>query len=161
AALESFIATASRSGLTRFVLTTREYLLNQAKQAYEKLTHSPIDRSKCTVTLASYSKVQRGRILYNHIYFARLPRAHRERLLADPAYCRKIDHPNYSPRIIDWMTDPRRNVIGSPGQYVDDFLQNLSRPTRLWAHAFEHQLSANAQAVLLALAVLGGVVPHD
>ena len=43
----------------RLILTTREYILNQAKQAHERLASANIEIARCTITVNSYTPVQR------------------------------------------------------------------------------------------------------
>ena len=57
---------------TKFIMTTREYILNQAKLTYEALALSNINLTKCIVDLSDYTPYIRANILYNHLYFSDL-----------------------------------------------------------------------------------------
>ncbi len=57
----------------RFILTTREYILNIAKQQYESFANPPIDFRLCVINLSDYTRTVRAKILYNHIYFSDVP----------------------------------------------------------------------------------------
>ena len=53
--------------------------------------------------------VDRARIFANHAFHSphvTLPM--RKALLHDEAYLKIVDHPNYNPRIIEWITRPGR-----------------------------------------------------
>jgi Restriction endonuclease len=135
----------------RFILTTREYILNTAKIRYESLAQPTVELAPCIVDLADYTRPIRARILYNHIFFSDLPDPYKLELLERKRYSTILAHPNYNPRIIEHMTE-HRNVkhIGHSG-YFEEFLRNLAKPARIWDHAFRNDLSEAAQHTLLVL----------
>jgi hypothetical protein len=138
----------------RFVLTTREYILNAAKLRYETLEHPPVPLEPCIVDLADYTYPIRARILYNHIFFSDLSDEHKRALLEGRHYQQILNHQNYNPRIVEHLTQ-RRNVSRIPPvKYVEKFLISLSNPMQVWDHAFRYQLSQAAQHVLLVMASL-------
>src|SRR5579859_616081 len=137
--LLSFIDTVSKSNTHRFVLTTREYILNQAKTTYEKLSQSKFDYNKCVIDLSQYTLFDRAKILFNHVYFSDLPQQYKDALLAKRAYMGIVRHANVSPRIIEWMSSYTRVSDIPSKNYVRDFIANLDDPSKLWEHAFENQ----------------------
>jgi len=152
--LIEFMEEVASNNNWRFVLTTREYILNAARFRYETLANSAVDLAPCIVDLADYTRPIRARILYNHIFFSDLPDSYKRALLENRRYDKIVVHPNYNPRIIDHMTRAR-NVVDIPiAAYFDDFLKNLANPILVWDHAFRHQLSEAAQHVLLVMGSL-------
>jgi hypothetical protein len=154
ARLAQFIARVRSASNKRFIMTTREYILREAKQTYEQLDHADVDLFKYTLTLEAYSRVDRAHILYNHLYFSPLPKASIRAVVKDERYLAIIDHDNYSPRIIEYAITlaEREGVVGE--RFVKLFLESLDKPERLWSHAFQNQLDDDERAVLLALATL-------
>jgi hypothetical protein len=73
-ALVDFVEMVKATGKSRFILTTREHLLQGAHAASERLRHSTLLDHRCLLELVDYSKGQRARILYNHLYFSDLSR---------------------------------------------------------------------------------------
>lgn len=59
----------------RFILTTREYILNIARQRYEAFAHPRIEFRMCVINLSDYTRPARAKILYNHIFFSDLPKS--------------------------------------------------------------------------------------
>lgn len=149
-----FIDLVRESKNTRFILTTREYILNQAKTKYEKLAQSNFDIHRCVISLADYTRFDRAKILFNHVYFSGLPRAYKKALLSHKSYLNIIDHENFNPRIIEWMTGHVAEMEVEGRNYITHFMANLDDPTRLWEHAYENQLSVPARHLLLVLASL-------
>jgi hypothetical protein len=138
----------------RFILTTREYILNSAKLLYEAFAHPPIDFMPCIVNLADYTRPIRARILYNHIYFSGLPTAHKLALLENKGYESILRHRNYSPRVIEYMTQTSHAGSIPASLYLPEFVDSLDHPTRIWDHAFRHQISEAARHLLLVLTTL-------
>ncbi len=160
-ALVRFVEAVQSSGLTRLVLTTRDYIFNQAKLTYEKIARSRLDRQLCVVDLGAYTNADRAKILFNHVYFSQLPHDYKAAVLIDRGYRKILKHPNFSPRIVEWMTDLSVHEATSPQEYLDEFVRNLSHPLRLWEHAFNRQLSNASRHLLLSLATLPDPVRLD
>ena len=65
----------------RFILTTREYILNTATMRYEAFAQPKVPIQMCIVNLGDYTRPVRAKILYNHIFFSELPREYKLALL--------------------------------------------------------------------------------
>lgn len=138
----------------RLILTTREYILNSAKLRYEAFEHPSIDFRLCVVNLADYTRPIRDRILYNHVYFSDLPKPHKLALLKNKGYENILQHRNYNPRVIEYMTTAQHACTVAPSLYLSEFTNSLEHPTRIWDHAFRHQISEAARNLLLVLSTL-------
>jgi len=156
--LLGFLANISKYPGTRLILTTREYILNQAKGIYEKLATSRFDLFKCTIELESYTAFHRAQILFNHIYFSELDIDYKIAVLSGRNYMKIISHPNYNPRIIEWMTTYARYLNVDASQYLKAFIENLDNPFQLWTHAFENQISPTSRSLLVILTTLSSEV---
>jgi Restriction endonuclease len=145
---------AGSDGRIKMILTTRDYILRQARQSLESLNSVDLRSRQCVIDLKAYTRLNRAEILYNHIYFAELPVTYLEAIFRDRNYLKIIDHPNYSPRIIEWMTamPGRFNVENS--DFAHEFLRVLDNPSELWRHAFERHISHTARDLLIALTSL-------
>jgi hypothetical protein len=152
--LLDFINTIRTSRVSKLILTTREYILNQAKQRYEKLARTDFRIQTCVIDLAKYTRLNRARILFNHIYFSDLPAPHKKALLKSKGYLKIVDHDNYNPRIVKLMTEFSRVSEVNAQQYLSFFMSNLKNPMLIWSHAFSHQLSTSGKNLLLTLATL-------
>ena len=138
----------------RFILTTREYILNIAKQRYEAFAHPPVDFKMCVINLSDYTRPVRATILYNHIYFSDLPKEYKLALIEDRGYEKILAHRNYNPRVIEHMTQSRHARAVAPTLYLREFVDSLNNPTRIWEHAFLHQISEAARSLLFVLTTL-------
>lgn len=152
--LLDFINAIRKSSVSKMILTTREYILNQTKLRYEKMDRTRFDLETCVVDLYQYTRLIRAQILFNHLYFSEIGESYKKALARDKRYLTIIDHENYSPRIIQLMTDPAWLADVKPEKYVTTFLTNLDDPHEIWRHAFEQQLSEGACVLLILMATL-------
>lgn len=153
--LLDFMDMIQRSSNGKLIMTTREYILNQAKSEYERLGRSTIDVFKCILDLEKYTMLHRAKILYNHIYFSNLPTPHRDILFEKDNILHKeqflliIRHKNFSPRIVEYMTSVERiKKFETPEMFVQIFLKNLEQPELIWEHAFTKHLSDASRHLL-------------
>lgn len=147
--LLSFIRAIRREKGKLFILTTREYILAQAKEQYEKLKNSNVEIAKCTIDMGTYSPVIRTRILYNHLADAHLPEPYVEALLHGRNYMDLINHPNFNPRVIETYIDNRLWTQDSPEQFVASFIYLFDHPACVWEKAFDALTSIGKYALLV------------
>lgn len=138
----------------RLILTTREYILEQAKQDYERLERMNLDAHKHVIRLEDYTRLHKAQILYNHLYFSGLDPDVRASLVPQRLYFNVINHPNYTPRLIDDIA--RRARLDGIGvdEFPGYFIRILDDPRTLWQHTFDRSISPEARLVLLSLASL-------
>ena len=135
----------------RFILTTRNYILNAAVTSSEALAQFPFDVATCAVRQEDYTRPIKARILYNHLYFSALPADIKLAVIGTNQYKRIVEHPNYNPRVIEHMTDLKRLKGVTAENYLSEFVAALDNPLRVWEYAFRQHLSQAARHVLLAL----------
>ena len=102
----------------RFILTTREYILNIARRRYEAFAHPRVDFQMCVINLSDYTRPVRAKILYNHIYFSDLSKEYKLALLEEHGYEQILNHRNYSPRVVEHMTQSRHARAVPPTLYL-------------------------------------------
>ena len=149
--IRDFISLIMDSDTARLILTTREHILNQAIQRSEKIRHSEIPDRRLVLAMSEYTRGQKARILYNHIYFGDLPPKMRMELLRDDFYFEIIEHQAFNPRLIQWLSSHRRTAHIAASQYRL-FVRSLLRdPSKIWLGAYREQISHGARSLLLAL----------
>ena len=156
--LVGFINSIRKSKFTKFILTTREYILNQAKMSYEKIDREIFDKEKYVVDISKYTRLIKAKILYNHLYFLNIHKEYIAQITNEKRYLKIIDHVNYNPRIIETMCNMANRSSVDPNLYYDNFIKVLDNPECIWDHAFNHQLSESAKDLLIVIASLSGEV---
>jgi hypothetical protein len=83
-----------------------------------------------------------------------LLRRARNSLLKDKSYRRIINHPNYNPRLIEFVTGlaSQRLTDAENSNYVEFAVGILDNPDLIWERAFEWQLDDTCKDVLISLA---------
>jgi hypothetical protein len=135
-------------------MTTREYILNQAKHRYEKLARANFDHRNCVVDLSKYTRRIKAQILYNHLHFCGLPKEYLDSFVLSRGYIAVVDHRNYNPRIIEYLTAKSVAKEVDASNYTQLFLDKLNNPDEIWAHAYDYQIDHSSQLLLLVLASL-------
>jgi hypothetical protein len=141
----------SRNKNLRFILTTRDYILNQAHLLAGRLASSKTGSKPYILNVGAYTRGIRARILYNHLYFSDLSEENREALLSDDFYLRIIDHENFNPRLVQTLTSSDYEMVADEPirAAVERILKN---PHELWERPYRSHISDEGRA--LALAVL-------
>lgn len=152
--LARFMRAVSHASNKRLILTTREYILQDARMRYEKLFLAVTDTLKCVVSLEDYTALIRGKILYNHLYFSAMSAAQRRAVCEPAGYGPILAHRNFSPRLVEHGIAHVAARSIPPSEVVSHFERLLSNPETLWDHAFRFQITSAARAILLALLTL-------
>jgi len=152
--LIAFIDAIKREKDKVFILTTREYILSEAKAVYDKFQINNLEIAKCTVDLGVYTKYIRANILYNHLSEANLPHDYIEQILKNKKYKSLIDHPHFNPRIIETYIDRGLWKNYPAEEFMQRFEEFFYKPTMVWQQAFEN-LDIKARYALLVLASMG------
>lgn len=154
-AIVKFMEMICTSKESRFILTTREHILQSAVRLSEHLSHSQALHDRVILTMTEYSFSHRSRMLYNHVYFSHLPQSHKERIASDNFFLDVVKHKNISPRLIEWLTSFTRVRQVPVEGYREYILTLLDDPTLLWEHVFNNQISEAARSALLCLYIVG------
>jgi len=150
-----FIEKVSKSNDKIIILTTREYILAQAKQKYDVFNNPSLEFAKCVIDLSQYTKMVRAKILYNHLYFSNLPFEYIQDLIDNHKYLDVIEHKNYNPRIIETITNDDVWQSIKPTEFATQFMNFIKNPESIWKHVFENQISFLSQIILLNLMSAG------
>ena len=153
--LARFMQRVRKSPNARFILTTRAYILNEARQWSERIADRRVELSTYVLDLSSYTRAIRARILYNHLAIGGLPQSYVVALLDSGELPTIIDHENYNPRIVEWMTDVLGTEDIAPEHYPAAFIETLNNPTQLWDKAFSKHITTPARHLLIALFLSG------
>jgi DNA polymerase III delta prime subunit len=146
------------AGKNKFlILTSRTTILNQASNKFEKFNReSFIERSNYMVEVKNYSRYNKALILYNHLYHADLPVQHQEKFFEEKNYLKIIDHKNFFPRLIEFITSSTQFNRSKETDYKKFILNAFNNPTEIWRFAYEEQLEDEDRFLVCTLFSLGG-----
>jgi hypothetical protein len=144
-----------------FLMTNRDFVLGRASNSTsDRLREISTQLPRVDVSLSSYGLNTRAEILFNHLYFADIGPAQRDRFALDNRMMAIVQHESFNPRTIAIVAS--RSVPSSTADGVlDQMLAALDDPVELWEVSFD-ALSQLAKSLLLTLATLPPTpIPHD
>ncbi|GAB1822542.1 hypothetical protein HerbRD11066_57060 [Herbidospora sp. RD11066] len=152
ARMASILQRVARSSSKRIILTTREYILEQAKHRYEKISRYNFNLDSYTIDARSdYTFEVKARVLYNQIYHSELPQADKELFVSARAYMPIVAHRNFNPRLLE----DALQICAAEREQTDStplrLLKTLDEPQSLWAHVVNNQLDDTCIHLLLVL----------
>jgi|GEM_PF-1110216 len=160
--LLNFIASIKRSNDNVLILTTREYILQQAQQVYEKLDDRQLQLSKCVVDIGKYTLVIKAQILSNHLYFHKIPANYIHELLKNDFYFDLVEHQNFNPRIVELIIDKGEWSTVPAYAFPSLLKEAFDNPQRIWLKIYENQISMFSRVALAILSTFsGGIYLND
>lgn len=151
----AFIRRILRNENKRFVLTSRTHILDRGKQLSELFRIENIGKREFELTVGALSRLEKGMILYSHIWNSGLPEWAIEALYQERRYLDIIDHANFNPRLIAFITDPDRIVDVAQNDFWVYVKATLDNPEAIWRHVFERQLSPDTRDIAVLVAFNG------
>lgn len=152
--LAEFVSKVSSTKSKLLVMTTREYVLSDARRVYERID-SLDTRMQLVLALKDYGRGDRARILYNHLWHGNLS-LDALTSVANGGYREIIDHPAYNPRLIEYGTGPQFDTVS--GDYASRLCSLLSNPDKLWRTAFDNHLSEEQRLLAVVMATFPSAV---
>lgn len=151
--IDQFKKDIQRNPNHRFLLTTREYLFEQAAKSYPKLGRAELKKSLCIVSLSEMSDLIKSRILYNHLYHSEITPTNLESVLSAEGYKAIVRHKNFNPRVVEQMTQNEYWSKITGANYLKSFTQKLTHPNEMWDEVIS-QVTPLARDILLSAAFL-------
>lgn len=149
--LTAFVERVKNTPNKYLILTTRTVILNHAIERYEKISHSRLSNQQFEIKLNDYTKYEKALILYNHIYFREVKEDLYDSILEGKFYKRIIEHKNYTPRIIEFITDNTRIGNLNKDTYLQFILNNLNNPKEIWRYSYNNQIGYLDRCLLLTI----------
>ncbi|MDP1972204.1 MAG: hypothetical protein Q8J87_04460, partial [Sediminibacterium sp.] len=153
-AIMNFIQRIKTLKNKRLILTTRTTILNQAKADFERLKAPHLDIAQHVITINDYKPLDKALILYNHLFHSNIPLPLLQNLIETKSHFKVIEHQNYSPRIIEYITDISRFPELMPEEFSNYILDKLGHPEAIWKEPFESQITDSAKFLLQTMFTL-------
>ena len=152
----SFIERIQSSKNTFLVMTTRTTILKQAQYRFEKFNRSGLaNLSKYELEIKSYTKLDKAKILYNHMFHSGMQAEQNDIFFQSQNYLKIINHKNYFPRLIEFITSTN-HLKNIPVHETEGFIFNsLDNPKEIWHFAYDQQLNEEEKFLLMTLFSLG------
>ncbi len=135
------------------ILNSRITIFNEAKERSDEFKMFMLgEKIKIhTINMDLISNVEKAKIFYNHLFFKKIPQEYYEDIKNDKNYLKIVNHKNYMPRIIDYVTNLSRYEHICPNLYSEYILSVLSKPDDIWKNEFEYRLGELDRAFMSTL----------
>lgn len=147
--LSRFVKRVRASKNSRFILTTRAHIFEEARRLSDHMDEGRFQLSKFLLDVGQYTRSIKARILFNHLAASDLSGDHIEALLQGDWLKKIVDHPNYNPRLIAHVAAECPEDLEASA-YPTFAYKILENPTLIWAKAYR-SLSMRCQNLLVAL----------
>lgn len=124
------------------IMNTRVTVLNEAKRTRLELRRF-LEQKKLplkTIDMEDTSISEKAEIFYNHLKKNNIPKTYFETLRKNKNYRNIIEHHNYNPRIIEFVTQEHRYNEVNASDYYEYILENLTNPQEVWEDEFSEKL---------------------
>ncbi|MCF8298686.1 MAG: restriction endonuclease [Saprospiraceae bacterium] len=151
----NFIKRISHDDNKRFILTSRTNILNQGKKVSELFKIYNSNKNEYEIKMKSLSKLDKAKILYNHIWFSTLQEEYIEEIYKNKRYKKIIDHQNYNPRLISYITDSFKIQSVYVDDYWDYIENTLDNPKDVWKHVFDVEIDTESKHIVIGITLHG------
>ncbi|MHA7289568.1 ATP-binding protein [Arthrobacter sp. MDT3-24] len=142
-----------------FIMTTRGYILGQARNIYERLSRPSLKLAECLLELEDLDTRSRAMILYNHVWASDLEPLEKALFAERSTYWPILGHRNYSPRLVSLSLELHSQALDDANLSAPELmLRNLDNPMELWRHAITRDLPDDARTMLDLFGTLGARV---
>lgn len=135
------------------ILNSRITIYNEAQERSEEFKIFILgDTTKIhTINMDRISSFEKARIFYNHLVFRNIPQEYYNDIRKNRRYLEIVNHPNYTPRIIDYITQKRLYLSVAADAYTGFILATLSQPNDIWKNEFDYRLKDVDRAFMSTL----------
>lgn len=120
------------------ILNSRITVLNEA-QVQSRSLKQYIEDEKVQIHKINMNNTkteEKAMIFYNHLVKNRVPNSYYNSIRRSKNYRKIINHTNYNPRIIEYVTHRRRYQRIKPADYNSYIISMLDNPKEAWAEEF-------------------------
>ncbi|MCF9047473.1 ATP-binding protein [Acinetobacter nectaris] len=154
----SLIKRMEKNPNKRFILTSRTNILNQGKCLSSAFENQNISKNQYELIIENLKSLDKAKILYNHIYFSDLDNEFIDEFYIDKRYKQIIDHKNYNPRMISFITDSQRLSKIEKDKYWSYIQSILDDPSQIWDHVFNTQIINLHKDIIIMIVLHGNVI---
>lgn len=156
-----FINRIQKDNSKKFILTSRTNILNKAYSLSHKFQNGKIRDNEFLLKVENLTKLDKAKILYNHIYHSNLSKEYIDQIYEDKRYRDIINHRNFNPRIIEFILDNIRVGNISSKDYWKYIKKNLEEPEEIWADYFQNQTDDCVRALTFLTVYNNGKISEE
>lgn len=135
------------------LVNSRVTIYNEALGQHEEFSRQ-IEEKELKVhiiDMSNVAKLDKAKILYNHLFFSPLADEYKLAIKKNHLYRSIINHKNYSPRIIEYITKASHIKFVKPSEYASFILGSLNKPEVIWQNEYDIRLQTVDRMLLNVL----------
>lgn len=140
--IKTLISFIRKNPNKKIILNSRITIIKEATQSYIQFK-TLMDENMGNEYLINLDKMdilEKAKILYNHIYFNCLPQKYFAEIKKNKNYLGIIQHKNYNPRIIEYVTKSVNYLEIPVVKYKGYIMSKLDFPEDVWRDEFRNRL---------------------
>lgn len=131
--LESLIGMVKNNKRKKIILNSRITILSDVMpRSYSFKQKIDGSLKKIVVEVGELTPYDKALMLYNHLFFNKVPFEYYKKISERKNYDKIINHKNYNPRIIEYVTSKSEINSVNPEDYLIDVLNKLDNPDFIW-----------------------------
>lgn len=137
----------------KLIMNSRVTIYNEAKarsNAFNSFSEEKANLIK-TIDMSTLPCEEKGMIFYNHLFFKGIPNEYYNNILINKNYKQIVLHPNYSPRIMEYVTSQQRVTQIHPEKYAEFIMNCLTFPAEIWSNEYNRRLLPEDRLFLTTL----------
>lgn len=131
----NFIRRVKKDKNKKFILTSRSSILTQGKIKSIAFKTKNIESEEFLLNIDNLTKLEKAEILYNHIVYSEIDRKLSLQFFHGKKYRDVIEHKNFNPRLIKFITDFEQVKTLSEAEYCSFIKSSLDNPKEIWKQA--------------------------
>ncbi|MFA5006710.1 MAG: hypothetical protein WC509_04510 [Candidatus Izemoplasmatales bacterium] len=133
------------------ILNSRNYIWDYCKNNSSIFMEKIGSANITVISTNQLSKIERARILYNHIFHSGLPKEYKDSIYEKQFYLEIIKSPRYNPRVIEHFL-LSKHLLGVPAEKYQNYITNtMNNPNLLWESEYKERLSQSDRVLLQTL----------
>lgn len=156
-----FIDRIAHDKTKRFILTSRTNILNSGILHSSYFQNSNMKTTEFQLEVTGFTKFDKARILYNHMWFSNLTQDFMEEIYKERRYRTIIEHANYNPRLVAFVTDSSRVPVYSAEAYWQYIENSLDNPKDIWSDCFKRQSNVYVRNLVCLCVFNGGTIDEE
>ena len=131
--LESLIGMVKNNRNKKIILNSRITILSDVMpKSYSFKQKIDGSLKKIVVEVGELTSYDKALILYNHLYFNKVPLEYYKKISENKNYEKIINHKSFNPRIIEYVTSKSEINSVNSDDYLIDVLNKLDNPDFIW-----------------------------
>lgn len=135
----------------KLIMNSRIAIFNEAKNRSDELENICSKKVVALVNMDGLTTVEKGWIFYNHLYFSELKQEYYNNIIYNNSYRRIVRHMNYTPRIMEYVTNLHNIQQIEPEHYAEYVVTCLNNPLQIWDNEFKTRLSEIDRIFMMTL----------